>query len=183
MAQAGDQRAFQELFHRHSRAVYARLTRTLGTVTDREDQLQHVFLRLHRALPHFRGDSSLRTFLYTITSRVSIDYLRARRRQPLTTSEEEALGELASNITTPAERVSATERLKLMYALLATLKVKRRIAFTLVAIEGLSFEEAALQLNVSPAAVRQRYDQAKRQLRELLERREREAANPHWSPA
>jgi RNA polymerase sigma factor (sigma-70 family) len=79
-AVAGEPGAFAELYELHADRVFAQLTRLIGPVPDREDVVQQVFLALHRALPRFRGDSSLATFLGRITINIAYDHLRRRMR-------------------------------------------------------------------------------------------------------
>ena len=60
---AGSSRAFTAIYERHAQRVYALLTRVLGPVDGREDVLQEVFIELSKALPSFRRESRLSTFI------------------------------------------------------------------------------------------------------------------------
>jgi RNA polymerase sigma factor (sigma-70 family) len=81
-ARDGDHAAYTALYQRHAGRVYARLTQLVGPTGDREDLLQQVFLELYRALPRFRADSSIGTFIQGIAVHVALDHLRRRRRRP-----------------------------------------------------------------------------------------------------
>src|SRR3972149_554400 len=61
-ARGGDPAAFTRIYRLHATAAFARLTRLLGPIAEREDLLQKTFLELHRALPPFRGDAAPPTF-------------------------------------------------------------------------------------------------------------------------
>lgn len=171
-AASGDQLAFHQLYDRHKQRVFARLTRILGASADREDVLQQVFLRLHRALRRFRMESKFVTFLYRITSNVAIDHLRHRRRQ-VSAIEREGLDELVATLGDPVSRVHARQQLGQLFAAFDQLRPKRRVAFVLVAVEGLSVEDAAQQLGTTTAAVRHRVAQARAQLTAVLAQHER----------
>ena len=162
-AARGDQRAFKQIYQRYKREVFGRVTQILGTVPDREDVLQMVFYQLHRALPSYRREASLKTFLHQITSNVVIDHLRRRRRRPII-QDEEAIGELAATLPDPAERA----QLKLLFSKLEEIPPKRRIVFVLIAVKGLSYEDAAEQLGISTGAVRQRLSLARMALSPLF---------------
>jgi RNA polymerase sigma-70 factor, ECF subfamily len=152
--------------------VYARLTQLVGPTGDREDLLQQVFLELYRALPRFRADSSIGTFIHGIAVHVAIDHLRRRRRRPQDFTAAE-LDELIDGSPSPEERARRQGELGQMLALLERIKPDKRIAFALVAIAGLSLDEAAALVDASADVVKQRVLRARRELLAMLERAER----------
>jgi RNA polymerase sigma-70 factor (ECF subfamily) len=171
-ARTGDHAAFSTLYHRHAGWVFARLTRLIGPGPDREDLLQHVFLELHRALPAFRGDASLTTFLHRITINVAFDHLRRRGRRPLDYTPD-ALDELIDGSPTPEERARRRDDLRQALSCLERHKPAKRIAFVLVAVEGLTLDAAAVLLGASTPAVKQRVLHARRELLALIDRDDR----------
>jgi RNA polymerase sigma-70 factor (ECF subfamily) len=174
-AATGDDGAFAELYARYADRVFARVTHLVGPSQDREDVFQQVFLELHRALPRFRGDSSLSTFLYRITINVAYDHLRRRGRRS-GDHDPAALDALITGDPTPEERARRREELRLIFELLEQIKPKKRLAFVLVAVEGLSLGEAAEQLGAHADAVKQRVLHARRELIALMKHGERRAA-------
>lgn len=174
-ARAGDHAAFATLYHRHAGWVYARITRLVGPAHEREDLLQQVFLELHRALPTYRGDATLTTFLHRITVHVAFDHLRRRGRRPMVYAAE-ALDELIDGHPTPEERTRRRDELRQVLALLERLKPAKRIAFVLVAVEGLSLDDAAAVVGANTPAVKQRVLHARRELLALVERDDQNAA-------
>jgi RNA polymerase sigma-70 factor, ECF subfamily len=167
----GDGAKFRELYRRHVDGVYARLTRLIGPVAEREDLLQHIFLDVHRAIPRFRGDSAFRTFLYRIVVNVAYEHLRRRRRaEPLS---EERLAELVDPAATPEAAARVRQELARLFELLGRIKPKKRIAFVLVAVEGLSYDEAAAMVDAQPPAVKQRVLAARHELDAMIARQER----------
>lgn len=169
---AGDQRAFTELYRRHVDRVFGLLTRLIGPIPEREDLVQQVFVDLHRALPGFRGEAAFTTYLYRIVTRAAYDYLDRKRRRR-TELGIDAYDELVSPEASPAERVRQRRELVRAFELLAALKPKKRIAFVLVVVEGMSLGQAAALVGASEQAVKQRVLHARRELEALSERHKR----------
>jgi len=171
-AAGGDRRAFAELYRRHLDAVYARLTRVIGPVPERDDLVQQIFLDVYRALRRFRGDAAFSTFLHRIVLNVACEHLERRRRgrgrsEPL---EARQIGTLIAPGASPEQRARQREELARLFGLLEALSPKRRSAFVLVAIECLPLEEAAALLDARPAAIKQRVLEARRELALALDR-------------
>ena len=140
-ARAGDRDAFAQLYHQHVDRVYARLTRLVGPVPERDDLLQQTFLQVHRGLPGFRGDAGVATFIHRIAVNVALDHLRARRRRPLDL-DDAAVTAMAAAAPDPASRAASRQDLARVFALLGELTPEQRVAFVLIAIEGLTAREA-----------------------------------------
>ena len=174
-AAIGDAEAFGELYTRYADRVFARITHLIGPGSDREDVLQQVFLELHRALPRFRGDAAVSTFLYRITINVACDHLRRRKRRA-GDHDPAALDALIDGDPTPEDRARRRQQLAQVFALLEQVKPAKRVAFVLVAVEGLSLAEAAELTGASPDAVKQRVRHARRELVALLAASERRTA-------
>jgi len=171
-ARNGDHAAYTELYQRYAGRVYARLTQLVGPTGDREDLLQQVFFELYRALPRFRAESSISTFIHGIAVHVALDHLRRRRRRPQDFTAVE-LDELIDGSATPEDRASRRDELGQVLVLLERIKPAKRIAFALVAIAGLSLEEAATLLDTNVDVVKQRVLRARRELLAMLARAER----------
>jgi RNA polymerase sigma-70 factor (ECF subfamily) len=170
----GDRAAYTALYQRYADRVFARLTRLIGPGADREDLLQQVFLALFRALPGFRGEATVSTFIYRITVNVACDHLRRRGRRRVDYAPE-ALDELIDGSPSPEERARLRAELRDILVLLERVKPAKRIAFVLVAVEGLSLDEAAALVDARPEAVKQRVLHARRELLAMMERAERRA--------
>ena len=75
----GDASGFEEIVREHTGKLVGFAWRLVGTREDAEELVQEAFLRLHRSLPDFRGDSRIGTWLYRTTTRLAIDFLRRER--------------------------------------------------------------------------------------------------------
>jgi RNA polymerase sigma-70 factor (ECF subfamily) len=71
---------FEALVGEHQGLVFRTLTRLTGAGAHVEDLAQEVFLRLYKALPYFRGESTMATYLYRITYNVAQDEWKRRRK-------------------------------------------------------------------------------------------------------
>lgn len=162
--------AFTALYDAHVDGVHALLTRLLGPSPEREDVLQQVFLQVHLALPRFRGEASVTTFVRRIAVHVAVDHLRGRHRHLIPT-DPATMDDLIDPGATPAARAGARRGLLALFTALADLDADKRVAFVLTAIEGLSMRDAAALVGASPDAVKQRALAARRQLEARLTER------------
>jgi RNA polymerase sigma-70 factor (ECF subfamily) len=168
---AGDQRAFALLYNANASKVYGLLTRLVGPVAEREDLLQEVFIRFHRALPSYRRDAALATFLHRIAVRVAYDHLRRRGRQPKLSAQP--VNEVAGSLPSAADGSAHREEVGEVLALLAQLKPKQRIALVLRVALDLSYPEIADLVGCRPATARMRVAAANRALDKLTARKRR----------
>lgn len=161
---AGDSRAATRLVGRHSQAL-ARFAVSAGEREGIEELVQDTFVRAFASLDSFRGESSLRTWLFTIERRLMLDRRRAERRNKETVPVEEAdyvteYGALDSLIAEEAqERVRRS---------LAALSPTQREVFTLRVQQGLSYKEIAEVVGSTEGATRVHYHNAIQKVKEFL---------------
>lgn len=171
----GDRGAFDELFERHADVVYRRISRLVGPDPEREDLVQEVFVTAYRQAPRFRNEARFSTWLHRVVVNVAYDHLRRRKRRPITVPAETA--ELVTE-TNPEGEASTRQQLALAMTLLDRLPPKKRIAFVLRVVEGLSLAEIGALVGAQPAAVGARVRSAQDELEAMLERRRRREAPP-----
>jgi RNA polymerase sigma-70 factor (ECF subfamily) len=164
----------QQLYQRHADMVYMRLTRLVGPDPERDDLLQEVFIALFDALSRFRGEASLRTFIYRITANKAYDHLKRRTRMQRRQVLSETAGQEQSPAPSPERLAQQQQDAALMWRSLDRLKPKKRIAFILRVVEGLSLKEISEQVGASVPTVAQRIRHAKLELIELVRESKRE---------
>ena len=103
-ARDGDARAFEALVNRYKDRIYSYVSRMLHDPVEAEDIAQETFVRAFQSLPHFRGASSLQTWLYRIASNLVIDSVRRQKRR-----EDNALS-LDAPVATGNWRTSDADR-------------------------------------------------------------------------
>jgi RNA polymerase sigma-70 factor (ECF subfamily) len=160
----GDEQAFRALYVRHRRDVFTVVTKLVGAGPDREDVIQDVFLQLYRALPGFRGDARLSTFLRRITMNVAFDHLRRRSRHQRVDYDSDALDTAVDSQQDPEQHSSARQQLQSLLHHLDGMALDKRRALMLVAVAGLSLNAAAVQLGTNADRVKQRVVRARREL-------------------
>ncbi len=169
----GDPDAFAALYRAHAAAVYRRLTRILGPIEEREDLTQDVFVALHGALPRFRGDARVATLIHRIAIHKACEHLRRKGRRPASLVDDWLFDELPAPASSPEHRVAAREELARVLACLSRIKPKKRVAYLLRVIDGMSFEDIGELVDASPETVAKRVQHGQRELEALLARHER----------
>jgi RNA polymerase sigma factor (sigma-70 family) len=158
-AAAGDRRAFEELFRKHSPWVYGRLRRMLGQRADLEDLVQDVFLRAYKSLPSYRGQARFESWLRRITARVAYDEIRSKCCSPrLELIDYEArVGR--------SDDMEQREALRHIMRLIDEIPPKNRIVLLLHDVEGYTAEEIRLVVGTRSAnTVRSRLRLARAEL-------------------
>lgn len=159
-ARRGDVDALMAVIRHYDPGLRALAYRLLGTVEGMDDALQETYVRAWRALPGFRGGSSLRTWLYRIAYNACLDELgRARRREHLPFEEPAA----------SAPDVAETAGLRGdLAAALAQLSSEERAAVLLVDAQGFDYRDAGEILGIPEGTVASRLNRARATLRRAL---------------
>jgi RNA polymerase sigma-70 factor (ECF subfamily) len=176
-AKAGEVEAFRTLVVRYQRKVYAV---ALGIVKDRDqawDVSQEAFVRVHRHLGDFKGDSSFSTWVLRITTHLAIDSVRKERSSSKDDIDEvrevdlQGGGEgiLATALgSNPQENALRRELLGKIQEALARLPEKHRTILVLRELEGLSYEELAERLGIHKGTVMSRLFHARKKMQAML---------------
>ncbi|HEY8551565.1 MAG TPA: sigma-70 family RNA polymerase sigma factor [Vicinamibacterales bacterium] len=172
---AGDERACADLVSEHQRMVYQLAFHLLQDHNEALDLSQEVFLQVFRMLPRFRGQSTLKTWIYRIVvnqARNRQRWWRRRFRSAQVSLDDhvDTHGELrAEGNGTEPDRVLGRKELaaRLKTALLG-LPFDQRTAIVLREIEGLSYEEIAYSQGVAVGTVKSRLARAREVLRAEL---------------
>jgi RNA polymerase sigma-70 factor, ECF subfamily len=177
-AQQGDTQAFRALVERYQRRVYQL---ALGMVRDSDEAMdiaQETFVRVHRYLPSFKGDSSFFTWTYRIATNLCLDSARKRGRMERVEMDETD-AEIEARMDPPSAALSGPHQAALNAELkgkideaLGTLSENHRAILLLREVEGLSYEELARTLGIRKGTVMSRLFHARlkmqRKLREYL---------------
>lgn len=154
--------AFEALFRALREPVLALCLHLAGRRADAEDALQETFLAVHRALPRFRGEARLSTWVYRIAVRAALR-VRARRRDGPAVDPETPGGGGAADLEARLEARRLQEAM-------ARLPVEHRLVLSLFALEGLSHRHIAEVLGVPEGTVWSRLHAARRRLSEEMGR-------------
>jgi RNA polymerase sigma-70 factor (ECF subfamily) len=171
--------AFNELFQRFNGMVYNLAFRILGDREEALDVSQEVFLSIHRKIGRFRGDSSLKTWIYRIAVNRASNrcrwWNRIRRRGTVSLDQHLAGGEgralrdmVASPGQSPEQALLASERRETIRRTLLGLPVHQRVAVIMRDIDGLSYEEIASALQISLGTVKSRIARGREELKRRI---------------
>lgn len=176
----GDEAAFVEMVARYNGKIFSVVLRHLRNHADAEEITQDTFIRAHRGLARFRGDSSFATWLHRIAfnlSRNRYKYYFCRRRHASVSldcsfSDENSttLSDLiASDAPSPAREASAGEFSELVVACMAKLSTRQREILTMRNGLNQSYGDIAMALGISIGTVKSRIGRARRNLRTLID--------------
>ncbi len=159
------------LYREHGREM-SRWVKRLWGRHDAEDVLHDVLLVVHRRLPEFRGESTLKTWLYGLTVRVVIDRRRKERWRRLLFRR--ALPELQlqrSNADTPLHGAEREQAASIVYAILDQLSERDRMLLIMFELEGLPIKQIAGVLAISESNAWVSLHRARARFRKIYARR------------
>jgi RNA polymerase sigma factor (sigma-70 family) len=168
LATAGDERAFAAIYERYHQELYRYCRAMLGNAADAQDALQNTMASAIRSLPGETRRIELRPWLYRVARNESITLRRGRRT--VAEADEALLPSQPAADTTFESR----ERLRTLVADLGSLPERQRSALVMRELSGMSHEQIALALSISPGAARQVVYEARLALLELEEGRSME---------
>jgi RNA polymerase sigma-70 factor (ECF subfamily) len=158
-----DLEAFGELVRRHQDFVYGAALRVVRNTTLAQDIAQEAFVRAHRGLANFKGESQVRSWLYRIATNLALNAVQRRKEYPSENLPEPAV---------PSGPERQTELQALRTALehaIATLPDDQRIPLVMREYGGLAYQEIADETGLPLNTVRTRILRARRALRSKLE--------------
>lgn len=162
------ERAFREIVDSYSERLYWHVRRFLCSHEDTDDLLQDIFVKIWSALPSFRGDSQLYTWLYRIATNETLNFLNkqkvrsALQFESLSSKLEEKIDE------DPWFNGDSMQRL-LMKAI-QKLPEKQRLVFAMRWFEDLSYEDISEILGTSVGALKASYHFATEKIKTFLEK-------------
>jgi len=179
---------FEQLVREHQQMVFRTLTRLTGSSDRVDDLAQEVFLRLYRALPSFRGQALVSTYLYRIAVNVAQDEWKRRRREdrPLVSISEDPEFPLEDRLPDP-EPTALDQLTQREFALAVDEELQRlstieRTVLVLYHQEERSYQQIAETLHMPIGTVRTHLHRARKRLREAITARAPGAATQSPPP-
>ena len=176
-AQEGELAAFDELVRRHSARLYALIYHMTSHREDTHDLLQEVFAKAYRSLGRFRGQSQFYTWLYSIATNMTLNYLKKRNRRARAMSLDDLDTVIERDedfiaLTTPRspeKEAGLKELQKKLNEAMQTLSDDHRAVVVMYDIQGLPHAEISRIMGVSEGTIRSRLFYAHRQLQSQLD--------------
>lgn len=187
---AGVESAYETLIGRFEQQVFNLVSRLMDDPADAADVVQEVFLKVFRNVVGFRGESSLKTWIYRIAVNEARNHRRwfsRHRRQEIGLDAQpgETRGYqdwIPDTGPSPFETALDHETRALIEDALGKLNPKFRAALVLREIEGMSYEEISQILDISLGTVKSRILRGRDALRKHLAGRLEPASALDWSP-
>jgi len=186
----GSEQAYETLLLRFQQPVYNLCLRLLNDPSDTADVVQEVFLKVFRNVGHFRGHSSLKTWIFRIAINEAHNqrrwFFRHRHREVGIEEEQDECRSradtLADSTRSPYDYVLDHEQQALIEEALERINPAFRSAVVLRDITDLSYEEIAEVLQVSLGTVKSRILRGREALRQELETKLQSQPVMHWLP-
>ena len=176
-ARKGDREAFRTLFERYHRRAYALAFGVLRNQDDALDVVQDAFIKAHKYLDKFEGNSSFYTWLYRIVMNLAIDHLRKHRRVRPVELDEQHLEESSGGDDSllpkmlggnPGRALLDKEIRERIDRALAELSDNHRAVLVMRELEGLSYEEMAQVMGCSKGTIMSRLFHALKNMQKRL---------------
>jgi len=162
-AREGDLAAFEALYRKHVRRVYALCLRLSGNAALAEELTQEAFVRAWKKLAQFRGESAFSTWLHPLVVNVALAERRSRRSREAHTflTDDIAVYDRAALAIDPGERLDVEQAV-------ASLPAGARAVFVLHDVEGYRHDEIAEMTGVTVGTSKAQLHRARQLLRERL---------------
>lgn len=168
-----------EIFQGELKSFILRMT---ASVQDAEDIVQETYIKAHAKLNTFRGESSLKTWVFSIASNLARDLLRSKKRWPETVTDicrEESLGNpqffqeaLQIRQTSPQGNFEIKEHIALCFTCVSkSLPLEQQLALLLKEVYGFSMKEIASILNQTEAMVKYYLHTSRSRMIEVFDQR------------
>lgn len=168
----GDRDAFAWLLERYEKQVYHQALRMVGNPEDAADLTQETFIKVWQGLPSFQGDSSFSTWLFRLTSNACIDFIRREKKRKgdisLDDEERDLSYAFIDPAATPQQALEQKELHRAVSVGLGQLSDEHRQILVLREVNGLSYDEIADILDLSPGTVKSRIARARISLAKIL---------------
>ena len=168
----GDKTVYTEVVERWQDMIYNTAISIVQSDEDAEDITQDVFVTLYERIEDFRQESTLSTWLYSITIRKALDLEKRKTRRKrggflqrifnIKETDEPA------NFIHPGILLDNKERAAVLFNALKKLPDKQRVAFTLHKMEGLNYQQIADIMGTSLYAIESLQVRAKNNLKKIL---------------
>jgi RNA polymerase sigma-70 factor (ECF subfamily) len=167
---AGERDLFEVLMRRHNRRLYRVARAIVGDDGEAEDVIQEAYVRAFACLDQFAGRARFATWLTRIAVHEAL--ARVRKRARFVDLDAAVPGAISAD-PDPEQNASDVELRAVLESAVAAIAAPFRLVFVLREIEGLSTEETAESLCITPQTVKTRLHRARSQLRMHLASRAR----------
>ncbi|MFZ4771025.1 MAG: RNA polymerase sigma factor [Ferruginibacter sp.] len=166
--------AFRKLVEDYRNRVFSTVLNILQNNEEAEDAAQEIFIQVFESIHSFKGESSLSTWIYRIAVRKALEKIRKKNRRqrlykilPWWMPEEKKSSEAL--FLHPGLAAEQKEKAAILFGAIKSLPEKQQLAFTLLKVQGMNYEEACAIMQLSVKAVESLMSRAKVNLQKQLE--------------
>ena len=156
--------AFKLIVDNYNKKVYWHIRRIALNHDDTNDILQNTYIKIWKALPKFKGNSKIYTWIYRIATNESITFINKSKKQPISIE--------TINVTEPytnqIDQIDGNEIQQKLELAIATLPAKQRIVFNLKYFEELKYTEISKITSTSIGALKSSYHIAVKKIEKYL---------------
>jgi len=167
-ATAAREALFRMLIAEYGRPLFHFVLRRIGHPDDAQDIAQQAFVEAALTLSRYRGEAELSTWIFGIATNLTRNYLSRAPQRRHAFESDDILASLPAPQPDAADRLDQRRALSVMNDALQALPRGSAEALTLVAVDGLSYQEAAQELGVPIGTVRSRVSRARADVRSRL---------------
>ncbi|PXW91708.1 RNA polymerase sigma (SigX) subunit [Streptohalobacillus salinus] len=170
---------FDHLYETYHRDVYQYIFYMVKDKAITEDLLQETYIKVLQAYEKFRGESSEKTWLFSIARHTVMDYFRKQQRRKqvffglFSKDDEEVTNQLIDKAPLPEELTALNEELQMIYHYLDACSLDQKNVIILRFIQSLSIHETARILEWTESKVKTTQHRALKKLRHLIEQNEK----------
>jgi RNA polymerase sigma factor (sigma-70 family) len=158
--------AFRELLKLYKERLYWHIRKIVICHDDADDVLQNTFIKVHRSIDKFKGQSKLFSWMYRIATNESITYINKKAKRLQVTNEEHQTNAI-NNLTADVYFEGDESQLKLQKAI-ATLPHKQQLVFNMKYFEAIKYKDMSEILETSEGALKASYHIAVKKIEAFL---------------
>lgn len=162
-----EEKAFRELLRVYQERLYWHVRRLVLDHNDSDDVLQNVWIKVWRALPDFRGESGLFTWLYRIATNESLSFLKQRSvriSRQVPDADNLAVSRLESDPYFDGDAVQ-----KKLFAAMEALPDKQRVVFQMKYFEDMRYQDMSDILDTTVGALKASYHHAVKKIQQAFD--------------
>jgi RNA polymerase sigma-70 factor (ECF subfamily) len=170
----GNEPAFRWLVENYRNRVFNNVLNILQDTKEAEDAAQETFIQVFESVSSFKEESSLSTWIYRIATRKALDKIRRRKTRqklhqllPWWMPEEKKSAD--ESFHHPGIAAENKEKAAVLFKAIESLPEKQKLAFTLIKVQGMNYEEACEVMQQNIKAVESLISRAKVNLQKQLE--------------
>lgn len=169
-AQQGEGEALEKLIFSCEKRVYNISYRFMGNEADAYDMAQESLIKIYKGIASFKGESSLSSWVYRLTVNTCMDGLRKRKNSPVSLEYSMEMGVPFEDTysETPEEHVLSLEKAEDVQKAISQLSNVYKSAIIMRDIDGYSYEEISVFLEISVGTVKSRINRGREKLKEML---------------